>query len=89
MDQLQAGLDSHVALHLCRHDGHTTPAEVLYSMLWLQMLLHSFHPSRVVLDSLQTTAVGEQGMDSFTQERSFSSTMVFMWGMRIGRTMNS
>ena len=78
LDQLQSGLDSHVTLHLCRHDGHITLAEVLYSMLWLQMMLHSFHLSRVELDSLQATNVGNHGMDSFTRERSSSSAMVFI-----------
>ena len=40
------------------------------------MVLHSLHPSRVVLNSLLTKVIGEHGMESFTHKQSSMHTLV-------------
>ena len=49
---------------------------VLHSLLWLQMVLHSPHPWRVLLNSLLTKAIGEHGMESSTHKQSSMNIMV-------------
>ena len=65
-------------------DCNMAAPAVLHSLLWSQMVLHSFHLFQVVLNSLLTLATSECGMESSTLEQSSASTWVGTWGKRAG-----
>ena len=61
-------------------DGSMADPAVLHSLIWLQMLLHSPRPFKVLLNSLLTKSIGEHGMESSTREQNSTNTLNFLPG---------